>query len=215
MNQDAVASIQRALVVSCLLLCLGLAGVAHAETRSVRSLLEMRQDTVVMQEWDLSCGAAALTTLLRYQHGDPVTEKEVATALINRDIYIENPIIVQLNQGFSLLDLKRYVDARGYNGIGFGRLTVDDLIRRAPIIVPINVAGYNHFVIFRGQLDNRVLLADPAWGNRTMTVEKFEKAWIDYPKIGHVGFIVEGKDLVVGESPGLLLPQANDFPTLN
>ena len=33
------------------------------ERPPVRSLLEMRRDNVVIQEWDLSCGAAALTTL--------------------------------------------------------------------------------------------------------------------------------------------------------
>jgi hypothetical protein len=31
----------------------------------VRSLLELRQDRVVIQQWDNSCGAAALTTVLR------------------------------------------------------------------------------------------------------------------------------------------------------
>ena len=197
-----------------LLVFVSLAGSALAEPRAVRSVLEIRQDNVVMQEWDLSCGAATLTTLLNYQHGDLVTEREVATALMNRDIYIKNPILVQIRQGFSLFDLKRYVDARGYNGIGLGKLTLDDLVRRAPVIVPINISGYNHFVIFRGQMGNRVLLADPAWGNRTMTVDEFEEAWIEYVNIGHVGFVVEGKDIVAGQSPGLLLPQAKDFPVL-
>lgn len=197
------------------LACSALSTAAFAdEQRFVRSVLEMRQENVVMQDWDLSCGAATLTTLLKYQHGDLVTEKEVATALMNRDIYIKNPILVQLREGFSLFDLKRYVDARGYRGVGLGQLTLDDLIRRAPILVPINTSGYNHFVIFRGKLGNRVLLADPAWGNRTMTVDQFEKVWIEYGKIGHVGFVVEGKDTVAGQSPGLLLPRAKDFPVL-
>jgi predicted double-glycine peptidase len=190
-------------------------GISTASERVVRSLLEMRHDKVIMQEWDLSCGAAALTTLLRYQHGDPVTEKEVATALINRDIYIKNPQLVRLRQGFSLLDLKRYVDSRGYRGVGLGKMTLEDLVRRAPVLIPINVQGYNHFVIFRGQMGNRVLLADPAWGNRTMTVDRFQKAWIDYVNIGHVGFVVEGKDNVAGQTAGLLLPQPKDFPTLH
>ena len=202
-------------LVSLLIISVVLVSSASADARSVRSLLEMRQDGVVMQEWDLSCGAATLTTLLRYQHGDPVTEKEVATALINRDRYLENPILVRLNHGFSLLDLKRYADSRGYNGVGLGRMALEDLVRRAPVIVPISVRGYNHFVIFRGQLGDRVLLADPNWGNRTMTVTQFEDAWIEFPRIGHVGFVVEGKDLVAGHSAGLLSPQAQDFPTLN
>jgi hypothetical protein len=50
----------------------------------VRSLLEMRRENVVIQKWDLSCGAAALDILLRYEHGDPVTEREIARGLIKR-----------------------------------------------------------------------------------------------------------------------------------
>ena len=175
------------------ILCTAMGGLLSplctAELSAVRSLLEIRRENIVMQEWDLSCGAAALTTLLRYQHGEQLTEKEVALGLIKRDIYLKNPELVKLRQGFSLLDLKRYVDARGYAGLGFGHMTVDDLVRRSPILVPINVFGYNHFVIFRGQLANRVLLADPAWGNRTMTVSEFEDG--PFQPLGHIF----GKDL--------------------
>ncbi|MCB1802188.1 MAG: C39 family peptidase [Gammaproteobacteria bacterium] len=206
----------RLLFLTLLLLACTLPSAAMAnEQRSVRSLLEIRQDNVVMQEWDLSCGAATLTTLLNYQHGDLVTEKEVATALMNRDIYIDNPLLVQIREGFSLFDLKRYVDQRGYKGVGLGRLKFDDLVARAPILVPINTSGYNHFVIFRGVLGNRVLLADPAWGNRTMTRDQFDKAWIEFGRIGRVGFVVESKDNVIAsQSPGLLKPTSKDFPVL-
>jgi hypothetical protein len=195
--------------------CCLLASVSLAEIPPVRSLLEMRQQNIVMQEWDLSCGAAALTTLLRYQYGDTVTEKQVALGLISRDIYIANPDLVKIRQGFSLFDLKRYVEERGYRGLGFGQMTVDDLLKRAPVVVPINIFGYNHFVIFRGKLRDRVLLADPAWGNRTMTVAEFEKAWIEYREIGRVGFVVEPQHGVSEHTANLLLPQESDFVTLN
>lgn len=201
------------------LACLGLSGLlavsSAAEVTPVRSLLEIRQQNIVMQEWDLSCGAAALTTILRYQYGDSVTEKEVALGLIDRDIYIENPDLVRLRQGFSLLDLKRYVDGRGYNGLGFGHMKVDDLVKRAPILVPINVFGFNHFVIFRGKMHNRVLLADPAWGNRTMTVSEFEDAWIEFHGIGKVGFVVEAEESQSRQAANSLRPGASDFVTFN
>ena len=97
----------------------------------VKSLLEMRRDNVVIQEWDLSCGAAALTTVLNQQFGDPVGEKEIAKALISRKEYIDNPELVQVRQGFSLLDLKRVAESRGYVGTGYGKMTLDDLVERA------------------------------------------------------------------------------------
>jgi hypothetical protein len=177
--------------------------------RPVKSLLEMRHERVVVQEWDLSCGAAALATILNYQYGDPVPERDIAKALIGRDKYLENPSLVKAQQGFSLLDLKKYVDARGYTGIGYGSLELEHLIERAPIIVPIRANGYNHFVVFRGIFGNRVLIADPAWGNRTLTVDEFEREWIDYFEFGRVGFVVAHGD---GTLPANHLgPHSDDF----
>jgi predicted double-glycine peptidase len=225
------------LAIVALLLC----GSFPAEANlSVRSVLEIRRERVMMQKWDLSCGAAALGTLLRYQFGEPVSEKEIARALMNRDEYVERPDLVKLREGFSLLDLKRYVEAYGarsvrprrvasrsrkrsmqasartvsiYKGDGLGQLDLSDLIERAPIIVPINALGYNHFVVFRGVIGNRVLLADPAWGNRTMTIDKFQRAWIDYGEpMGHIGFAVERADR--RKLPNRLEPKPSDFVML-
>lgn len=178
----------------------------------VKSLLEMRHNNVIVQKWDLSCGAAALATILTYEYGDPVSEKDLAKALMSRKEYIENPEFVKIRQGFSLLDLKRYVDGRGYQGIGFGKLTFADLIEKAPIMVPVNFLGYNHFVVFLGLMEDRVLLADPGWGNRTMLRSKFEDSWIDYGEaMGKVGFVVKRHSTVPANQ---LRPKASDFVML-
>jgi uncharacterized protein len=200
-------------IVCCFVLATALPSVSLADGRGpVRSLLEMRQDRVVVQQFDLSCGAAALATLLNYQHGDPVSEREIAKGLIERQEYLAQPLLVRARHGFSLLDLKRFVDRRSYEGLGFGQLTLQDLVERAPIMVPVNFNGYNHFVVFRGMRGNRVLLADPAFGNRTMLAAKFEAAWLEYPEIGKVGFVVARADGV--EPPNRLAPRPRDFVSL-
>lgn len=204
-----VGARQLALALAFLFAPLGCAP-AHAESKGpVKSLLEMRRDGAVVQNWDLSCGAAALATLLDYQYDDTVTEREVATGLIRRKEYIDNPNLVRWRQGFSLLDMKRYVETRGYVGIGYGKLAIDELAALAPIIVAINSLGYNHFVVFRGIEGDSVLLADPAFGNRTMTLEKFARVWIDFPDFGHIGFIVT-RDGKPGK-PNRLAPRPDQF----
>lgn len=180
--------------------------------RVVRSLYEIRTERVVIQEWDLSCGAAALATLLRFQHGDPVSEREIAVSMMNKPRYINNPVLVQLRNGFSLLDLKEYVDARGYQGIGFGGLDLQDLVARAPIMVPIERAGYNHFVVFRGISGKRVLLADPSFGTFTLPLSRFQRVWLDLPQLGRVGFVVAQKNGRLAP-PGKLAPRAAEFVT--
>jgi uncharacterized protein len=187
------------------------AAASAAADRPVRSLREIRHEAVIVQKFDLSCGAAALATLLNFQFGDRVTEKEITEGLIRRKEYIENPELVRVRQGFSLLDMKRYVTTRGYVGVGYGKLELKDLLDLAPIIVPVSPIGYNHFVILRGIIGDQVLLADPAFGNRTMSVEKFERIWIDFPDTGKVGFIIsrDGKPA----PPGRLAPQAAQIVT--
>ena len=67
---------------------------AVTQEQPVKSLLELRHHDVIIQSWDLSCGAAALATLLKYEWGTPVTEKQVANGLMARREYIENPTLV-------------------------------------------------------------------------------------------------------------------------
>ena len=76
-------------------------------------------------------------------------------------------------------------------------------------LMAINADGYNHFVIFRGVWGNRVLLADPAWGNRTMPAEKFESIWLDYPEFGRVGFVVKRSE---GNNVGRPFGQRRSIP---
>jgi predicted double-glycine peptidase len=205
-------SLKRILAALVIVLSLESVSSGAEPRRPVRSLLEQRHERVVIQDWDLSCGAAALATILKYQHDDPVSEREVALAMIGREEYIANPGLVRYRHGFSLLDLKRYVDARGYRGVGYGGMNLGDLDAKQPIMVPIMQFGYKHFVVFRGTRGNRVLLADPAWGTRTMTIDRFESAWLKYAGIGRVGFAVERRDGAA--PPNELSPRMDEFPML-
>jgi predicted double-glycine peptidase len=164
----------------------------------VRSLREIRQENVVVQQWDTSCGAAALATLLKYQHGLPVSEKQIAEAMLRRS----DPLKVKTRGGFSLLDLKRYADRQGLEGVGYLKVGLDNLFDMVPALVPVVVRGYPHFVIIRGKLGDKVLIADPAFGNRTMDVRSFEEAWQ-----GGITFVVRRRD-------GQLPPnQLTELPT--
>ena len=151
----------------------------------VRSMLEIRQQNVVIQQWDLSCGAAALATLLTYQHSQPVSEKTVAEGLLRGT----NPLLVKYRGGFSLLDLKRYADSRSLKSAAYSDVEPDDLEEFKPAIVPVNLSGYPHFVIYRGRAGGQVLLSDPAFGNRVLTAERFYKAWQ-----GGIAFVVQARD---------------------
>lgn len=208
-NLALICQSRLALVVG-FLLGFGAADMASAYERTpVRSLLEIRHDKVIVQNWDLSCGAAALATLLNFQHGENITERAIAKGLMNREEYLAAPDLIRYQHGFSLLDLKRYVDRLGYEGVGFGQLDLKHALDEAPIMVPVRFNGYNHFVVLRGVHGNRVLLADPAYGNRTMPLDQFDKAWLNYKDLGRVGFVIRRRD--GKQPPNHLAPHPSDF----
>jgi uncharacterized protein len=149
---------------------------AEAVRKPVRSLLEIRQEGVVVQKWETSCAAAALATVLNFSHNDPVSEKTVTMGMLRTT----DPIKVKVRGGFSLLDMKHFVETRGFKGIGYKGLNFEDLLTLDAPIVPIDFQGNSHFVVVRGlSAEGEVHLADPAFGNHAISAEKFKSMWKD------------------------------------
>ncbi|MFW3614749.1 C39 family peptidase [Billgrantia antri] len=141
-------------------------------TVAARSHYEMRWDGVVAQQYDYSCGAAAVATLLTYHYDRPTTEADVFESMIRT-----GEVEQIREQGFSMLDMKRYLDGQGLNSDGF-RVGLDDLERIGiPAITLINTGGYRHFVVFKGVDGDSVLLGDPAVGTVAVTRAHFESIW--------------------------------------
>ncbi|HEX7760812.1 MAG TPA: C39 family peptidase [Caulobacteraceae bacterium] len=157
------------------------AGASQGGGKPIQSLADLRDAQVVRQHWDLSCGAAAVATLFTYQLGYPLSEREAALAMLRRT----SPNLVRMRLGFSLLDLKIFAASRGLGAAGFEGMTLADLDSQAPAIVPIRWRGFRHFVVYRGRRDGRVLIADPAFGNRTVAEDAFQASWAN-----HIGFVV-------------------------
>lgn len=151
----------------------------------VQSLLEQRESHVVPQRWDLSCGAAALATLMNYQYGEAFTEKAVAQSMLR----LTDPLTVRVKGGFSLLDLKQFAQRHGYRGRGFMQLQSDQLAPLLPAIVPVDLGGYRHFLVLRRMLADTVLIADPAFGNRRLPTAEFLQSWL-----AGIAFVVEPRN---------------------
>lgn len=139
----------------------------------IKSLKDIRENAVVIQRWETSCAAASLATVLTYGFRDPVSERHVAATMLKGT----EPAKVRSRGGFSLLDMKRFVEARGYSGDAYQYLSFEDLkLFHAPI-VPIQVHGFNHYVVLNAVTEREVLLADPAFGNRRMSLARFNEVW--------------------------------------
>lgn len=152
-------------------------------TKTVVSLREARFNHLVPQRYDLSCGAASLATILNYYYGVPVDEQEIIKDMLARG---DQEQIAK--KGFSLLDLKRYAEAHEYLANGY-RVPVENLKKLTiPSIILLTAGRYTHFVVLKGIQGDRVYIADPAFGNRSMSWEDFAKDW------NGVAFLVVSRD---------------------
>lgn len=141
----------------------------------VEPLVAQKYRNIVRQAYDYSCGSAALTTVLNFYLGRTLSERQVMEGLLH---YGKSERIVE-RRAFSMLDMKRLVTALGYPSGGF-RATIDDLRDLDhPAIVPIQHAGFKHFVVLRTIRNGRAFVADPSVGNISFTLAQFEEKWDD------------------------------------
>lgn len=138
----------------------------------VWSMRELKVRSVILQKYDYSCGSAAVATLLTYHYDHPMTEAAAFRMMFDHG----NQEKIQ-KEGFSFLDMKRFLEAHRYPADGF-QVSLDDLSKAGiPAIVLMVDKGYHHFVVVKGMRGDKVLLGDPAVGLRVMPREQFEASW--------------------------------------
>lgn len=168
-------------VASAIVLCSFMAGASAIELPivggarfnvPVASMKAVRFQSTLHQQFDFSCGSAAVATLLTFHYGMPVDERAVFTQMFLQG---DQPKIRR--EGFSLLDIKRFLASRGFKADGFRQPLQKLIDAKIPAIVLISEKGYQHFVVIKGATDGRLLLGDPATGTRAIPRAAFEQIW--------------------------------------
>ena len=157
--------------------------------KTVRTFKDLKDEHAVRQKYDFSCGAAALTTMLKHYYKLNVTEESVVSFIIHKHGKEEAIQRYKEKKGFSLLDLKTAAASVGFKSVAYSEMSLADLVElNSPAIVPIRTRTFDHFVVFRGVRDDRVFLTDPIAGNGTMKAGNFVEAWRN-----GVGMILKSK----------------------
>lgn len=149
----------------------------------VVSMKERRFATTIRQQHDYSCGSAALATLLTHHYRHPVSEETVFKSMWDKGDQAKIS-----REGFSLLDIKRYLESTGYSADGYEAPLERLASVGIPSIVLIRDNGYNHFVVVRGIRDGKVAVADPSVGARVIPQEQFEKM-----RLNRILFVINGR----------------------
>ncbi|TWT32060.1 C39 family peptidase [Blastopirellula retiformator] len=183
----------RILSVFALVVVMTIATSADAQTRSqfgppvrsrdnniqayARTWTAIRDQNIVKQQRDFSCGAAALATICRYYWGDPVTENQIL-GVVEKNL-TRDELKERFENGLAISDLRLAAVKLGYLST-IGRLDIEKLAEaKVPLIVAIRLEETNHFVVVRGVANGWVFLADPARGNLRIPQFEFERIWIE------------------------------------
>jgi len=174
----------------------------HNATGRVRvtSWKALRDARIVKQDFDYSCGAASLATLLTEYYGFPISEQALLHAMDKGEM------------SASFDDMARALAQFGFKAQGFAASWEQLVKLRMPVVVYLRHRKNDHFSVLRGIDANTVWLADPSLGNRTYSKTQFLAMW--QTREGDVEHSdLRGKFLAVlpGSQSGVEIKSAADF----
>jgi predicted double-glycine peptidase len=147
------------------------------ENNYFRAWVDMRDQGIVKQSLDYSCGPAALATLLSYYFQIPTSEQEILNVLESQSALWQLPADWR-ETGVSMAALAKMGNYKGLEAVGVA-IELGMLSRlKIPAIAYLEHRGLPHFSVIRGVdgLGN-IQLADPTWGNQLLSQREFAKLW--------------------------------------
>ena len=171
---------------------------------TLKTWKDRRDMQVVKQDFDFSCGAAALATVLNGFYGISKTEQQILMDMNKED------------GKASFADMANVVEKYGFssNGVALNYETLTRL--KVPVIVYLEHRKDSHFSVLKGISKTHVQLADPSWGNRLLSKDEFLAMWetrSDTQAKGKILIIQPVSQSVVMQSNFWQPPQPNELLT--
>ena len=192
----------------------------------VKSYQEQLFGDVYRQQYDFSCGSAAVASLLSFHYGIEASENAIFEYMFKNG---DREKIEE--QGFSMLDMKDYLRSIGLNAEGYN--IPIEIFRKIqiPAITIVNFDGYMHFVVIKGINSKNIILGDPSRGTLVLPIEEFKPYYKNAvllvknkTKLGRKSFITAENYNIYSPSPiseaiardslatfSITLPGANDY----
>ena len=128
----------------------------------------MKKHLIVKQDGYKECGAASLLSIIRYYKGNISINKLIEITHTDKT-------------GTNFYYLKEAASKIGLEAIGYKIEQIDNLSEiKKPFICQLINQNYEHFVVIYSIKKNKILMMDPAVGERTITFVEFQKIWTGY-----------------------------------
>ena len=146
--------------------------------KEVRSWIEFKNERLTRQNYDYSCGSAALATLLSHYYDANVTEEIILKSVLEakgiekQASELENQ---EGNNGLSFYDLSQYASTKGFKAVGIA-LGMEELKKlQIPVLVFVKIRKQEHFTVLKKMDERYAYLADPSFGNIRVSHAKFKE----------------------------------------
>lgn len=146
--------------------------------KEVKSWIEFKNERLTRQNYDYSCGSAALATLLSHYYDANVTEEMILKSVLEvkgidkQASELENQ---EGNSGLSFYDLSQYASTQGFKAVGIA-LGMEELKKlQIPVIVFVKIRKQEHFTVLKKMDERYAYLADPSFGNIRVSHAKFKE----------------------------------------
>ena len=145
---------------------------------------ELKFHQIVPQELDYSCGAACICSVFEHYWGIPCNEEFLVRLLLEEILKTKEKAKDRIENGFTVGDLESVINYIGKEDPDISckayvrKVKLEDLRKaKVPLIVGIDLNGFEHFVFIKKIVDDNVLLGDPIRGNQWISIDKFAEIW--------------------------------------
>ncbi|EIS1948853.1 C39 family peptidase [Campylobacter upsaliensis] len=167
----------------------------------VKSYQEIKNEKVIRQNYEESCGAASLATLINILDDSNLTESDLLKAMSGQQLYTDMVSFADLNDAVKKLGFQ----SKSYK---IDRKILESIMS-VPILVKIeDDPRFPHFVVIINHKGNYLQILDPSYGEYISSKREFYSVWDRYKKGGFALIINPKKQL---KDYKLNLPKSLNF----
>ncbi|EAL52498.1 bacteriocin resistance protein, putative [Campylobacter upsaliensis RM3195] len=167
----------------------------------VKSYQEIKNEKVIRQNYEESCGAASLATLINILDDSNLTELDLLKAMSGQQLYTDMVSFADLNDAVKKLGFQ----SKSYK---IDRKILESIMS-VPILVKIeDDPRFPHFVVIINHKGNYLQIFDPSYGEYISSKREFYSVWDRYKKGGFALIINPKKQL---KDYKLNLPKSLNF----
>ena len=154
----------------------------------VKSYQELKNQRVIRQTYEESCGASALATLINLIDDKHFSELDLLKTMSQKELYTDMVSFADLNEAVKQLNY----ESKSYQ---INKELLDELTN-IPLLVKIEEdPRYPHFVVIINHKGDFLQVLDPSHGEYISSKAEFYSIWDRYNKGGYALIIAPKKEL--------------------